>query len=656
MSTHNKFFFWRNLRRTAPTKSLWIEEAIDFEKDMSKWGIAHTQAFLGTSISQKKINTFFILLCTGIIILGIKIFYLQIIKGNHYHTLAENNRIRLLPIAAERGIIYDRNHKPLVENVPSFSLNIVPQDLPHTPTEKKLIIKKASEISGVPEETILKKVERFKGYGYLSLVIKENIDYDSALKLYTTAANLPGIVVESGTKRHYLNDYTYSSSTLLSMSHILGYLGKLEESEVETMRNKNYLPSDDIGKTGLEKIYEPFLRGVYGRKKIEVNALGQEKNVLAIEPPQPGHNLTLSLDIEAQSTLETLLKNQLATIHAKRGSAIALNPQTGEVLALVSLPAFDDNNFSGGITSNTYRDYLENKDRPLFNRAIAGSFPPGSTAKMIIATAALEEHIVSPETTINSVGGIQVGGTFFRDWKEGGHGTTNVYKALAESVNTFFYYVGGGYRDFKGLGIDKITQYLNRFHSGQKTGIDLTGEGEGLVPTPQWKKEVRGEPWYIGDTYNTSIGQGNLLVTPLQVAVWTAAIVNGGKIISPHLEHDLTDTFTKKITTYQPVVLKKDIASLATLQHVKNGMRQCVVSGSCFTLRNLPFTAGAKTGTAQWSNNHPTHAWFTGFAPYENPHVVITVLIEEGGEGSVAAGPVARDFLKWWSKKNLTAE
>jgi len=635
-------------------KLSWVEEVIDTETSSQK-GIntVHTQSFLGKSISQKKIKIFiFIIILTLTSILG-KIFYLQIIRGNYYIALAEKNIIRLLPIPAERGIMYDRFNKELVQNVPNFLLSIVPQKLPRDEVERKELIKRVAVLSGVSVEDIEKKLKKYQESSYQSLIIKENLEYKAALDLYLRNSDLPGIFIENSTKRKYLNNFQSNTSTL-SLSHLLGYLGKIHDEEWQELKNKGYLVSDNVGKTGLEKTYETELRGIFGYRKIEVDALEREQSTLSVQAPMPGKNIYLSIDVEAQAKLESIIQNHLSKIKKERASAIALDPYTGEILALVSYPSYDNNEFSGGISSSTYQTYLNNSNQPLFNRAIAGVFPPGSTAKLILASAALQEGIINEHTTFNSTGGLRINRWFFPDWKIGGHGLTNVTKAIAESVNTFFYYIGGGYDNFKGLGVDKIVMYLSSFNLGKKTGIDLPGEKEGFVPSKEWKKEYKKETWFIGDTYNLSIGQGDLLVTPLQVAQWTSVIANGGKVVEPHLVYKIIDPSTKKEMVIKPKIINENFINKENINIVKQGMRSCVTSGSCGMLKNLPFFAAGKTGTAQWNKNKPNHAWFTSFAPYNNPRIVVTILVEEGEEGSLAAQPIAKEFLEWWGEKYLT--
>jgi penicillin-binding protein 2 len=637
---------------TGKYKKSWVEEAIDFEEGDSRLTISHTQSYLGSSITSRRLVVLFGVCLVGILIIFGRSVYLQVVQGDHYRALAEGNRIRLQSIPAERGILYDRYRTVLVQNVPGFSLSLSPQDLPRDTRERNRVIDRLVEMSGVERIEIERLVKKYGTYSQ-TITLKENLDYDTALKLYIENATLPGVRVESTSERSYYGGSASSSPSLLSLSHILGYVNKLTDAELDDLRSSGYLLADKIGRVGVEKTYETALRGVAGRKKIEVNSLGREQSVLAVDPPIPGKDIILSIDVAAQKKMEDLVRAMAVKLNKRKISAIAMNPTNGEVLALVSWPAYENNKFSQGIDTATYKSYIEDTDKPLFNRVIGGSYPPGSTAKIMVAVAAIQEKVISRYTTVNSVGGFMLGGTFFRDWRAGGHGITDVKRALAWSVNTFFYYIGGGRDAFTGLGIDRINDYFKRFHLAQKTGIDIPGESEGFIPSKEWKQEVKNETWYVGDTYNVAIGQGDTLVSPLQVALWTATVANNGTIVTPHVGQKITDPVTKKTTILEFPTSKLEGVSGETLGIVREGMRDCVVGGSCQLLSYLPFQAAGKTGTAQWNRNKPTHAWFTSFAPYRSPKIVVTVLVEEGGEGSVAAMPIAKDFLAWWGANYL---
>lgn len=649
-------------KMTGKYKKVWVEESFNFEKNKgSQIASLETKNFLGESIDASKIKWLAILACLGFLIIFLKVVYLQVWNGDHYRVLAENNRVRLRTIPSERGIIFDRTGKPLVENVPSFLLSIVPQDLPsskNAPVQRKKVINQIASLSSVPKEDIETLLEKYKNYSYESLTIKENLDYDTALNLYIKNANLPGLLIEKSTKRHYLTGVFQAEKNIetgpSSLSHLSGYLGKITPAELEEKHVDGYLLNDSIGRNGLERIYEHDLRGTYGIKKIEMDVLGREQRVLSEEAPLPGKNLYLSLDLDMQNKLEELIRAHLITLGKKRASGIVLNPQNGAILAMVSWPAFDANQFSGSISQTNYDSYINNPDLPLFNRAIGGTYPSGSTIKMIISAAALEEKVITATTQILSNGGIQVDRWYFKDWKAGGHGMTDVRKAIAWSVNTFFYYIGGGYKNFVGLGVERIVRYMRMFNLGARTEIDLPGEATGFLPSKEWKQETKGEIWYVGDTYNLSIGQGDLLVTPLQVAVWTMAVANGGIVYQPHLADRFYNPTTKKEEAIKLKILNQNFISPYNMSVVKLGMKDCVTTGGCgLSMESLPFTAGGKTGTAQWSSNKDDHAWFTSFAPFNTPQVVVTIMVEEGEEGGSASVPIARDFLAWWGPRYM---
>ena len=403
---------------------------------------------------------------------------------------------------------------------------------------------------------------------------------------------------------------------------------------------------------GIEYFWENELKGVNGKKQIEVNTWGKEKKIINYEPAEDGHNLVLSLNADLQMKLEEIIIKNLQKLKVSKSSAVVMNPNNGEILAMVSIPSYDNNAFARGITNKEYQDLISNSDNPLFNRCISGEYPSGSTFKPIVSAAALEEGIINEHTSFNSVGGISIGQWFFPDWRAGGHGTTDVRRAIAESINTFFYYIGGGYQDFTGLGVDRIVEYSKLFGLGAQLGVDLAGEAGGFLPSKKWKEETKGERWYIGDTYHLAIGQGDILATPLQVAAFTAVFANGGALYRPHLVKQILDSDDKNIADINEAPVRDNFIADYNIEIVRQGMRRTVTAGSARSLQSVPVTVAGKTGTAQWSSKKNHHAWFTGFAPYDNPEIVITILVEEGGEGSDAAVPIAKEFLEWYFKDN----
>lgn len=599
---------------------------------------------IGRAFDLKKIYPLAAVMSVLIFVLFAKSAWLQIVKKDYYYSMAEGNRIRVERIEAKRGIIYDRRNNPLVRNVANFLLYVIPADLPAEENARAVTIEEIATILGDERETEIKeaimRIEPKSLEAYQPFFIADNIEYEKAMLLYLKSSQWQGVVLSNKTRR----DYDLSS---LSLSHILGYTGKISEEELKKAGNE-YSPIDYIGKTGIENFWESELKGTSGKKQIEVDAMGREKKIASQIEAEDGRNLVLAVDLGLQKKMEEVI----VKARMKKGAALAIDPASGEILAMASFPLYDNNIFARGITAKEYEEIIGNPDKPLFNKAVSGEYPSGSTIKPVMAAAALEEGVINEYTSFMSVGGIKINEWFFPDWKAGGHGATNVRKAIAESVNTFFYYIGGGFRDFKGLGVDRIVRYGKLFGLGQEMGIDLTGEASGFLPTKEWKENEKGERWYIGDTYHMAIGQGDLLVTPLQVAAFTAVFANGGSLYRPHLVRQILSSDDKVIKEIKEEPVRKNFISENNIEIVRQGMRQTVTAGSARSLSDLPVAAAGKTGTAQWSTKKPPHAWFTGFAPYDNPQIVITVLVEEGGEGSSAAVPIAKEILEWYFRDN----
>lgn len=597
-------------------------------------------SFLGKHLADKRINLSFVCVLLVLSLLIIRVMQLQIIKGEYYQTIAEINRTREKPLISSRGLIYDSQKKPLVRNIPFFDAMILPKDLSLKDNLREEQLKLIAEVLGIDKNEIAELLKKYpKNFKY-QLTIKENIDYEEALLLKIKTKNIPGLYIETRNEREYMypNDF----------SHVLGYEGKITETEFAKKQDDGYLLNDYLGKTGLELSYESILRGAYGKDSVEVDVTGQEKKVIFHQDPQNGKNLILTVDIEVQKKARQILSDYLKRIRQGRASIIMLNPNDGAIIALISLPDFDNNLFAKGISQEDYKNLIENEDNPLFDRSIKGEYPSGSSIKPAVAAAALQEKIITDKTTFFSTGGLWLYERwFFPDWAAGGHGLTNIYKAIAWSVNTYFYIIGGGYDEFKGLDVDGLEKYFKLFGLGEKTGIDLPGESTGLVPNPVWKMKEKNEQWYIGDTYHMAIGQGDLLVTPIQLVNYIAAIANGGILYKPHIVKEIFPN-QGEAENINPQVIRKDFISQENLDIVRRAMRQTITIGSAQLLNNLNIDVAGKTGTAQWHNEKDTHAWFAGFAPYNDPEVAIIVLVEEGGEGSAISVPIAYDILDWY--------
>jgi penicillin-binding protein 2 len=581
-----------------------------------------------------------IVIALFVVILIGRVSFLQFVKGQQFFSEAEGNRIHTDVISAVRGVVYDRDGNALVKNVPDFRLQLTARDVPHMNADQYAeLFSKMSTITGVETGVIEEAFDHSFTSGQPT-TLRTDIPYEEALQLMIRARDVSGLTVETFYKRDYLAGEAFG--------HVMGYTGKLTDTEYATLKNSGYLLNDNLGKAGVEKSYESTLRGTNGYRNIEVDYRGDEKAIVADVASEAGDNVRLSIDSDLQNSLYTAIKNIVDTRQLPGGSAVAIDPRNGHILALVSYPSYDSNAFVGGIGQDEYQALLNDTRQPLFHRAISGTYPSGSVFKPIVAAAALEEGVVTSQTTVMSSGGISIeGGFFFPDWKAGGHGLTNVIKALAESVNTYFYLAGGGDNEnTSGLGVERITDYGRKFGLGKPTGVDLPGEAAGFLPSKAWKEEFKNEPWYLGDTYHLAIGQGDLLVTPIQVATYTAAFANGGTLYEPSVVESITDHEGAVVSTPEPLVANEQVVSDRSISLVLQGMREAVLNGTARSLQSLPVSSAGKTGTAQFGNGEKTHSWFTAFAPYDNPEIAVTVLVEEAGEGNDAALPVAKQALQ----------
>ncbi len=611
----------------------WVESCVDIKN-------RNNRAFLGVTISKKTRAISFVFIVSVLGLFFVRSVELQVIEGSGFSGLSQRNQIREYRIEAKRGTFTDRNGKRLVGNAPNFTVRLNPSEISRLISERNELALTLSRILELPLIEIQDAMASSVANGSI-VVLKDSIARNQALIIATRLNNIDGVELVPEEIR------MYAFGGVQSLSHAIGYTGRITKEEY-ALKKDVYQLNDMLGKDGLEAVYENDLRGIFGEKKVEIDALGFEQSIIAERPAVDGKNIVLTLDYNLQKKSEQALKDVLKKFGTRKGAVIVSSPQTGEILALVSMPSYDNNMFARGISRDEYQKLISDPDVPLFPRATRGEYPPGSTIKMIIAAAALDYGIISPATSIISSGGIRVGKWFFPDWKQGGHGRTDITKALAESVNTYFYMISGGYQSFTGLGIDLIARYLKDMGLGSITGIDLPSEEDGFVPSPEWKKNVKGEVWYIGDTYHTSIGQGDIVVTPMQVNAYTSYFANGGTSYVPHLVKEVSAANAVKGTSVSPRILRSGIFLPETVQHVRKGLRQGALSGSSKRLSLLPFSSAGKTGTAQWKKNSPAHAWFTGWAPYENPQIVITVLVEQGEEGSKSAISVAYDILQWY--------
>lgn len=603
-------------------------------------------------------------------LLLVRLWRLQIVEGREYQYLADQNRFRLLSVDAPRGVIYDREGKLLVRNVGSFDIVILPAKLPLQKEEEVLarlaqLLNMPLESQGETSPGLAEMVGRGRQQEHIPLTIEKDVPRDLALVIEEEHLNLPGVIVKIQPRRQYL----YGPL----LSQVIGYVGSIPKEEVEYylgQRGEDYDQNDTVGLTGVELTFEKDLRGLKGRKLVEVDASERELRVLGEEPPEPGHNLILTIDLDLQRVVEEALRKGMEKAGSESAVAIAMNPQNGHILAMVSLPTYDNNLFARGISSSEYQELSSAPCHPLMNHAITGQYPPGSTIKPFLAAAGLEERVISPQTTLSCPGTLLVPHKYFPDnpklaqpfycWKRAGHGSRDIIGAIAQSCDVFFYQLGGGYEDFTGLGLERLAKWFRLFGLGEKTGVALSGESSGLVPSDEWKRQNYGESWFLGDTYNASIGQGFVLVTPLQLLNATAAIANGGTLYRPQIVSQITNSKGEVVREFIPEVLRHIPVSQQNLELVRKGLRAAVAEGTARRANVEPIQVAGKTGTAEYpgprdaQGNLPTHAWFTAFAPVEDAQIALVIFIEGGGEGSAVSAPVTAEILE--SYFNLPAQ
>ena len=588
-----------------------------------------------------------VILLFGILI--IQLVRLQVIQGDEFAQRAEINALREVQIPSTRGLILDRQGRPLVQNGVRYSAAVVPGDLPER--GEVGVYQQIERVTGVAAEEISRKVaasvvERGE---FEPVVLKEDIEEDTALTLRELEPVTPGLRLLTEPTREYL------SGPLLS--HILGYVGSLSAEDYALLKDQGYLLNDYSGKTGVELTYESVLRGRPGKKLIEVDATGRELKVISERRPLDGSNLLLTVDLDLQKMVKETLEQY--TSAGDNAAAVVMDIKSGDVLAMVSQPDFDNNVFSGPLEEKDLADLVNASGKPLVNHALAERYPPGSTFKTVVGSAALQEGIAATSTTITSRGYILVENEFnpnivyrFKDWAA--LGPLDFYGGIAMSSDVYFYYLAGGKLDegFRGLGEARVASYARAFGFGEPTGIDLPGESAGLVPDAQWKEETVGDPWVIGDTYNFGIGQGYLSVTPLQLITAVSAIGNGGKVLTPHLLREVQDNHGNVLERFERAVRRSVPVEPEYLAIVKEAMRQSVTKGVAKKAAVPGVEIAGKTGTAEFGptrpdGSHETHGWFVGFAPYDDPQVAIVVFFQHGGGGSDAA-PAAGHILDYY--------
>ncbi len=609
------------------------ENAVDLEESLSEeW--QKDFGLVEVPLSNKPLVYWSALIfIIGLIVIG-RIFYLGVLKSEIYVSRAEANLNQVEILPAPRGLIYDRSGKILAENLPVFSAVLDVNEFLHKPDLQKETFEAINDILGLTADEVWSEIEKNDvGSGNNLIVLRTNLSQERAVKL--KGLDLPALVGEDGFIRRYAAGEVFSS--------VIGYTGFVSAADLAASPE---LRGDEIiGKAGAELFYNDLLKGEAGRIVQKRDARGRPIGDKEITTPQTGKSLQLTIDADFQKYFYQRLKTGLDFLGRTKGVGLALNPQNGEVLAMVSFPVFDNNILGGSGRNEEKQRILNSSDQPLFNRAIGGFYNPGSTIKPLAGVAALKEGVITPTVKIFSPGYLDIPNPYnpdsptrFLDWRE--QGWVDLSAAIAQSSNVYFYEVGGGGPDLKpGLGISRLREWWQKFGLGNLTGIDLPGEAKGFLPSPDWKEKKTSKPWLLGDTYNVSIGQGDLLLTPIQLLNYISAIANGGKIYQPRINKDS-----------QPKILT-DLSSFESqFQEVRRGMRQAVTSplGTANLLADLGFPVEAKTGSAQIMSNQQENAFFVGYAPADNPQIAILVLVENSREGSLNAVPIAKDVLNWY--------
>ncbi len=571
------------------------------------------------------------------VVLIARLLFLQVIEGRELRRLSEINSIRLRSVDAPRGLIYDAHDRLLADNRPSYDLSVIVKDArPLEPTIEKL-----ARYAGLDEAALWERLEKAKGTrAYKPVLLKPDIGREALAAIEVNRWDLPGIVVSVSPRR----DYVFSPSA----AHILGYMGEINVDELKKPAFRDLRTGDFIGKYGIERAREQWLRGKRGGQQVEVNATGQVVRVLSTVDAIPGHNIVLSIDHALQAKAEALLAG-------KAGAVVAVDPDNGQILAMASSPSFDQNAFITGMSHDTWNALISDPQHPLENKALQAEYPPASTYKIIAAAAGLEEGVIDPEATVFCPGFLKFGNRTYRCWKRWGHGEVNLAKALRESCDVYFYKLG------LELGVDRLAWYARAFGLGEPTGVDLDHEAGGLVPSAAWKKRRIGVSWQKGETLSVVIGQGFNLVTPLQLAMMVAAVGNGGTRYRPELVKTIRTADGRTVYESTAEVEGHLPVSVHNLELVRDGLCQVVNArhGTAWRSRLKKVEMCGKTGTAQVvgrrddgeeGDSEPIkdHAWFVAYAPREHPKIAVSVIIEHGEHGSSAAAPVASEVIRYY--------
>lgn len=584
--------------------------------------------------SKQRILVLSFVVGIAFLFLVIRLWHLQILNADDYRTMSENNRLRFMPVAASRGAIMDRTGKVLVSNRPSFSLAVIPQEV----KDKEALLTLLATLLGLDRAALAERWEKDKGRAkYYPIVLASNISRDQVEIVEENRLRLPGIDIEMKPVREY--------TSLQLAAHLLGYIGEVSEKELNTAGFEEYNPGDYAGKNGIERALEKELHGTDGGRQLEVDSRGRVLRTISESYPSVGNSVVLTIDATVQKKAEQAFGDQA-------GAAVAMDVTNGEILAFVSNPGFDPALFSGKLPADVWQEYLDDKRHPLENKALSGQYPPGSTFKMITALAGLQDNTINEATTVNCTGSYDLGTSTFQCWNKKGHRTTNLIKSLRESCDVFYYQLG------EKLGVDKIAAAAKAFKLGAPLGVELLNERSGLIPSSEWKQQRFGKRWYHGETLPVAIGQGAVLLTPIQLASMTATIANEGTIYRPHLVKRIVDADGKTLKETATEIIGTTSFSKESYRLVKQGMLAVVnePGGTGAMARIYDVKVAGKTGTSQVVKLRDSkqttpyqfrdHALFVAFAPFDKPEIAVAVVIEHGEHGGAAAAPIAARILR----------
>ncbi len=580
-----------------------------------------------------------------------RLFYIQIVNGGRFATLSAQNRTVEEAIRAPRGLIYDRAGRVLVTNVPTFAVKVRPADLPQE--VRPLVVERLAALLDMGIGEINAAIDSNPGSNFDLVRIAGDVNEQTALLISEAGFELPGVEIAVEARRQY----RYGPL----LAQILGYTGPVSAEQLPNLRDDGYLPDDLLGKSGLEAQYETALRGIYGAESVQRDATGRRTQVLqTTSEASPGDSLNLTVDVKEQKYAENALKWAMGEVGLKRGVVIVMNPQTGEILALVSLPTYDNNLFARGISAADYQELVEDPDKPLLNHATQAHYPPGSTYKLVTGTGGLADRKINATTELATRSFLTLGSTKFYDWNRRGFGPCNIYCGFGHSSDTYFFQVAGM------LGIDRLGYWGKQYGFGSPTGIDLPGEVSGIVPTNQWKQDALGAPIYPGETYQSGIGQGYDVVTPIQLINAYAALANGGTVYQPQIVHDIVGPDGEVVRPFEPNVLHEMDVPASVLTTMRNAARAVVELRHTYNLVELPIRVAGKSGTAEFGTRDkegrlPFHSWFVGFVPkdpesgsFDKPDSELVVLAF--AYDSRTKGNVATEIVKYYLQQHYGIE